>query len=122
MASTTFRGGGGGFHAQCGALNAGIMDVGLVYGRTQADEDNECASEITKLLCQRFLDTLGNLTCEVQREDYQCGNREDEKSGMVYHTGARLATEVILGTHQHCPVCGGFDGAVKRHLASKEAS
>ena len=117
MASTGFRGGGGGFHAQWGSLNAGIMTISLVYGRTQADEDSECTVEMSKLLCQRFLDALGYLTCEVLRDVYQCRD-----SGTVYHTGAKLATEVILGAHQHCAVCGGFDGAVRRHLASRQAA
>lgn len=122
MASTGFRGGGGGFLAQCGALNAGIMNVGLLFGRTRADESNECASEITRLLCQRFQDAMGHLTCEVLRDVYQCGNREDPRSDTVYYAGAKLATEVLLSAHHHCAVCGGFEGAVNRQLASQEAS
>ena len=122
MASTCFRGGGGGFHAQCGALNAGIMNIGLVYGRTQADEDNGCASEMAKLLCQRFLDAMGHLNCDVLRDRYQCRNREDDRAGAVYYTGAKLTTEVILGTHQRCTTCGGFDGALGRLLASEKPS
>ncbi len=114
-AATGFRGGGGGFRAQCGALNSGILAIGLLYGRVRADEDNQCASEMTKLLCERFQAEMGHLSCDVLREEYGCSSGQADEGGDVYRTGARLATDVIVGAHQGCSKCGGFDGAVQRH-------
>ena len=121
MATSYFRGGGGGFRSLCGALSAGIMAMGAVYGRTDVGEENKCANETTKHLCERFLEDMGYVTCEVLRKVYQCGRWEEEKYGSVYHVGAKLATEVILGAHQHCPACGGLDAAIERHLAFEQA-
>ncbi len=122
MATTGFRGGGGGFRAQCGALNSAIMAVSLLYGRVRADEDNQCASDMTKLLCERFQQEMGYLGCDVLRDLYQCSSGNAEEGGMVYHTGARLAVEVILGAHQDCSTCGGFDGAIKKQMSSEDPS
>ncbi len=122
MASTGFRGGGGGFLAQCGALNAGIMNVGLLFGRTKPEESNQCASEITKLLCERFQDEMGHIRCDVLRDGYHCGNREDPKNNMVYFAGAKLAAEVLLTAHRDCQECGGFEGAIRRLQASQDAT
>ena len=115
MGSTGFRGGGGGYRAQCGALNSGILAIGLVFGRIGADEDEECASEITKQLCERFQEAMGHLSCHVLREEYQCGSVEKGQVSQVYYMGAKLATEVMLTAHKDCPACGGFDGAISRN-------
>jgi C_GCAxxG_C_C family probable redox protein len=122
MVTTGFRGGGGGFRAQCGALNSAVMAVSLLYGRVRAEEDNQCASDMTKLLCERFQQEMGYLTCDVLRDIYQCSSAQPGEGGTVYHTGAKLAVEVILSAHRSCPTCGGFDGAVKKHLQNREVS
>ena len=122
MATTGFRGGGGGYRAQCGALNSAIMAVSLLYGRVRTDQDNQCASDMTRLLCERFQQEMGYLGCDVLREEFQCSSGVPGEGGAVYHAGARLAVEVILGAHQDCPTCGGVDGAIKKHLSNSDLS
>ncbi len=116
MATTGFRGGGGGFRGQCGALNSAIMAVSLLYGRVHPEEDNQCASDMTKLLCERFQQEMGYLGCDVLLDIYHCSSSQTGEGGTVYYTGAKLAVEVILSAHRHCSTCGGFDGAVKKRL------
>lgn len=94
----------------CGALAAGILMIGYVFGRTRPDEDITCASELAAELHKRFEQELGTKVCAVLRPFQQKitadpENNERGNCGNVYATGAKLAVEVILSARDICPLC-----------------
>lgn len=109
-ASTGFRGGGGGYRAQCGALCAGITLISMIYGRVNPEEEEKVdrTSELVKTLCQRFEDELGGTTCKVMRLVYK-KKSEDNSCGEIYEKGAQLAVEVILSAHNISKTSPQFD-------------
>ena len=119
MITTGFRGGGSGYFGQCGAMNGGIIVINLLFGRVKAEESNVCAGELTKLYCEKFERAMGDVNCHVLRDHYHITSTNDS-CGRVYYTGAKLAVEVLLDSHRECKECGGFDGVVRRYLATKK--
>jgi C_GCAxxG_C_C family probable redox protein len=102
--STGFRGGGGGYGDRCGALNSGAMLISYLYGRTKASEDNTCASELTKLLHQRFDDELGATRCSLLNRVYS-KQVPDGSCSTVYWAGARLVIKLLGEGPRLCSVC-----------------
>ena len=95
---------------QCGALSAGMMIIGYLYGRRTPEDDISCASELTYELQNRFEETLGSKQCSVLKPFYvktsdEAARNEPGTCGKVYATGAELAVEVILNAHEICPLC-----------------
>ena len=95
---------------QCGALSAGMMIIGYLYGRRTPEDDISCASELTWELQNRFDETLGSKQCSVLKPFYvktseEAARNEPGTCGKVYATGAELAVEVILNAHEICPLC-----------------
>ena len=62
-ASSGFRGGGGGMRERCGCVEAGIILIGLRYGRLQATESSAPYSYLIRKLHERFLSEQGSYTC-----------------------------------------------------------
>ena len=102
--STGFRGGGGGYGDRCGALNSGAMLISYLYGRTKATEDNTCASELTRLLHQRFDEELGATRCSLLNRVYS-KQVPDGSCSMVYHAGAKMAVKLLGEAAQLCSAC-----------------
>lgn len=102
--STGFRGGGGGFGDRCGALNSGAMIISYLYGRTKPTEDNTCASELTKLLHQRFVDELGATRCSLMLPFYS-KQTPDKSCSIVYDAGAKIVIKLLGEAHKLCAVC-----------------
>ncbi len=94
----------------CGALAGGIMMIGYVFGRRRPEDDITCASELSFELHKRFLETLGSKTCSVLKPFHFKISEDPSRNlagncGKVYHTGAKLAVEVILGAREICSLC-----------------
>ena len=49
----------------CGALNAGVMLIGYLFGRSRPGEDITCPSELAYELHNRFEETLGSKICSM---------------------------------------------------------
>ncbi len=94
----------------CGALAAGVMIIGYLFGRRSPEDDITCASELSFELHKRFLETLGSKTCSVLKPFHFKISEDPSRNlggncGKVYHTGAKLAVEVILGAREICSLC-----------------
>ncbi len=88
----------------CGALAAGIICIGLLYGRTSPMDRLECPDELAFELHRRFSEEFGEKECKPLREKWipQSHNRTCEP---VYKKGAELAVELILEAHEIVPEC-----------------
>jgi C_GCAxxG_C_C family probable redox protein len=115
--SSGFRGGGGGYGHRCGALEAGAMLAGLVYGRTEPEEDNSPAGQLVRWLHERFARELGSEECSVIRPMAVTQWSDDFSCGPVYRRGAELAAEAILTAQTICAACPPFD--LERGLAEE---
>ena len=94
----------------CGALAAGIIIIGYVFGRRSPDDDITCASELTFELHRRFEEEMGTKNCSVLRPFQQKITSDPEKDekghcGNTYGAGAKLAVEVILSAKDVCHLC-----------------
>jgi len=94
----------------CGALAAGIMMIGYLFGRRTPEDDITCASELAFELHKRFEETLGSKICSVLRPFHfkisaDPSRNQPGNCGEVYYTGAKLAVEVILSGREICPLC-----------------
>lgn len=94
----------------CGALNAGVMLIGYLFGRSRPGEDITCPSELAYELHNRFEETLGSKICSILKPFHvktsaDPSRNEPGNCGKAYRTGARLAVEVILSAREICPLC-----------------
>ncbi|MBC8462212.1 MAG: C-GCAxxG-C-C family protein [Deltaproteobacteria bacterium] len=94
----------------CGALAAGVMMIGYLFGRRRPEDDITCASELSFELHKRFLETLGSKTCSVLKPFHFKISEDPSQNlagncGKVYYAGAKLAVEVILSASEICPLC-----------------
>nr|MBC7245237.1 C_GCAxxG_C_C family protein [Chloroflexota bacterium] len=71
MASTLAGGLGGTRQELCGALNAGVMIIGALYGRTRPGEDEAVARELAARFRERFLTTFGTTQCAPIRARFE---------------------------------------------------
>lgn len=108
-ASTGLRGGGGGYGHRCGALEAGAMLAGLVYGRTAPEEDNSVTSQLVRWLHEQYVLEFGSEECNVIRPMSFTQWSEDFSCGPVYRRGAELAAQAILTAQALCTACPPFD-------------
>jgi hypothetical protein len=95
---------------QCGALSAGMMMIGYLFGRRTPEDDITCASELAYELQNRFQETLGAKDCSVLKPFHVKISADPVRNkpgtcGQVYYTGAKLAVEVILSAREVCPLC-----------------
>ncbi len=110
--STGFRGGGGGYGDRCGALNSGAMLISFLYGRVRATEDNTCASELTKILHQRFDEELGATRCSLLNRVYS-KQVSDGSCSIVYAAGARIVVKLLGEASQLCSACSPVPSLVR---------
>ncbi|MDR7434862.1 MAG: C-GCAxxG-C-C family protein [Armatimonadota bacterium] len=104
-ASTGLRGGGGGYGDRCGALEAGAMLIGFLFGRVVPEEDNSCASRLVWYLHDRFQRELGSTLCRFLKPMAHLHWSQDFSCGPVYRKGAELAAEIILSAHALFETC-----------------
>ncbi|NWF93855.1 MAG: C_GCAxxG_C_C family protein [Syntrophaceae bacterium] len=89
----------------CGALAAGVLILGILYGRTSgAGPRFGCISYLSAHLHRRFQEELGGKCCALLRPFYQ--KIDSEKScKFLYQKGAELAVEVALSAPDLVPEC-----------------
>jgi len=62
--TTGFAGGvGGSKQEMCGALSAGVMIIGVLYGRNSLEEDDEPARQLVTRYRERFAAEFGTTCC-----------------------------------------------------------
>ena len=80
----------------CGALAAGVLVLGVLYGRSAPVGPRfGCISHLSAHLHKRFQDEFGGKCCAMLRPFYQRMDRE-HSCGHIYRKGAELAVEVAL--------------------------
>jgi C_GCAxxG_C_C family probable redox protein len=66
--SNAFAGGVAGSHQEmCGALSAGIMLIGLRYGRVSVSEDDKASLRAAAEIRKRFIERFGATRCDDVR-------------------------------------------------------
>jgi C_GCAxxG_C_C family probable redox protein len=89
----------------CGALAAGVLVLGILYGRTSPlGPRYGCISHLSGHLHKRFQEELGGKCCAILRPFYQKMDRE-KSCRFIYQRGAELAVEVALSGPELVPEC-----------------
>jgi C_GCAxxG_C_C family probable redox protein len=89
----------------CGALAAGLLVLGILYGRTSpVGPRYGCISHLAAHLHKRFQEELGGKCCAMLRPFYQKMDRE-KSCRFIYQKGAELAVEVALSAPKLVPEC-----------------
>jgi len=79
----------------CGALAAGVVCIGFLYGRRNPMDDLTCVDELSFELHRRFLQEFGEKECQEIRKKYipQSPNGTCE---YIYERGSQIAVQLIL--------------------------
>lgn len=88
----------------CGALAAGIVCFGLLYGRSSATDDLTCVDELSFELHRRFKAEFGERECQALRDKYVYSGQYPNCE-FIYRRGAQLAVELILTADELVPEC-----------------
>jgi len=78
----------------CGALSAGVMIIGMLYGRANLVEDEQLARKLATSLRERFLAEFGTTQCAPLRERYAKPDGS-ANCGPVVERAALLLQEVL---------------------------
>lgn len=79
----------------CGALAAGIVCIGFLYGRRYPVDDLACVDELSFELHRRFLKEFGERECRAIRAKY-VPISPNGTCEYVYERGAQIAVQLIL--------------------------
>ncbi len=88
----------------CGAVAAGIVCIGLLYGRQAPEDDLTCVDELSFELQRRFKEEMGHNECRYLREIW-VPQSEDQSCSPVYRKGAQIAVDIILRANELVPEC-----------------
>ncbi len=103
----------------CGALAAGVLILGILYGRTApVGPKYGCISHLSGHLHRRFQEEMGGKCCAMIRPFYQKIDRE-KSCREVYAKGAELAVEAALSAPALVPGCRmprSLQGFMKRNI------
>jgi C_GCAxxG_C_C family probable redox protein len=98
--SSGFRGGGGGYGDRCGVVEAGIMLISYLYGRTDPKVDVSGYSYLIRILHDRFNKELGSYYCRVLRPFAYYLSGPEQNCSHVYKKGAEIVTQLLLEADQ----------------------
>lgn len=88
----------------CGAIAAGIVCIGFLYGRSSAQDNLKCVDELCFELHKRFSAEFGEKECRSIREKWLPSSGY-ETCEYVYRRGAEIAVALILDAHKLVPEC-----------------
>jgi C_GCAxxG_C_C family probable redox protein len=88
----------------CGALAAGIVCIGLLYGRESESEDLTCVDELCYEFHRRFEEKLGEKECRHLFPKWKTVSTNNNCE-YVYQTASELAVELILDAATVVPEC-----------------
>ncbi len=93
--TTGFAGGLGDTQQEmCGALSAGVMLIGALYGRNSLEEDDRLALDLAARYRERFLAELGPTQCGVLYERVHAPGGLGSCS-LVVERAARILLELL---------------------------
>jgi len=96
--STPFAGGVGCSHADlCGALTGGIMLIGAMHGRVDAQTNDERCQALAAAFRAQFLQAFGWLKCQ-DLKDHWIGLSGQESCAALMEKAAGLLIEVLEST------------------------
>ncbi|MEW6333344.1 MAG: C-GCAxxG-C-C family protein [Thermodesulfobacteriota bacterium] len=98
--SSGFRGGGGGYGDRCGVVEAGIMLISHLYGRTDPEVDVSGYSYLIRILHERFNKEMGSYYCRVLRPFAYYLSGEAQNCSHVYKKGAEIVIGLLLEADQ----------------------
>jgi C_GCAxxG_C_C family probable redox protein len=78
----------------CGALSAGAMIIGMLYGRAGLTEDEQLARQLVKTFRERFLAEFGLTQCSPLRDRYAKPDGSTN-CGPLVERAAQLLQEVL---------------------------
>lgn len=94
--SSGFRGGGGGYGDRCGVIEAGIILISYLYGRTDPENDVSDYSYLIRVLHNRFIEELGSYTCRVLKPFAFHLSGTERNCSYVYKKGAAIIAKTLL--------------------------
>jgi C_GCAxxG_C_C family probable redox protein len=94
MATALAGGLGCSYEEMCGALSGGAMVIGAVYGRVDAEQDDELAQTLATRYRKRFHDEFGATCCGPIR-DWAKGPEGPGRCGAVVERAARILLALL---------------------------
>jgi C_GCAxxG_C_C family probable redox protein len=92
MTSGLAGGVGGTREEMCGALSAGVMVIGGLYGRSSSDEDDELAYSLAERYRERFVQEWGTTQCAPLREAVESPDGLGSCAALVERAAMMLLT------------------------------
>ena len=87
-------------HDVCGALSSGIMLLGVLYGRTRSNEDDELCQKLAAGYRDRFNRSLGSVYCHQLRASGY-GSQDGEPCSVLVERAARLLLTLLDGVDEN---------------------
>lgn len=98
----------------CGALAAGVLVLGILYGRSEPPKVRyDCISHLSAALHKRFQEEMGGKCCAMLRPFYHKMDEKEHSCRLIYQKGAELAVQVALSAPEIFPDCRIPRGLVK---------
>jgi C_GCAxxG_C_C family probable redox protein len=89
--STPFAGGVGCSHMElCGALAGGLLLIGALYGRADAQTNDDLCQTLTAGWRERFMQDFGYTSCQDLRENWVGQPGQPDCKALVAHTTGLL--------------------------------
>ena len=98
--SSGFRGGGGGYGDRCGVVEAGMILISYLYGRTDPKVDVSDYSYLIRTLHERFNKEMGSYYCRVLRPFAFYLSGSDQNCSHVYKKGTEIVMRLLLEADQ----------------------
>lgn len=81
--------------SHCGALTAGMLMIGALYGRTDLNGDARLAPAIARRYWQRFLDEWGTSHCTTLRSNPELTGDAPTRCGCLIVRSVRILQDVL---------------------------
>lgn len=95
--STPFAGGVGGTNEElCGTLSGGLMVIGALYGRADAQKNDDLCTELSAIFREQFKKRFGYNQCADLKSEW-VGKKGQESCSILVKEAAGLLIDVLEG-------------------------